>query len=540
MERFVGKGVVLGIVSGKVMVPETEVKIPEKGFVKDTKREVGRFKRAVEIAKEELTDLYSYALKEVGEENAMIFDIHKLMLEDGDLLEGVEELIRAEKVSAEYAVYTVGETFSSIFSDMEDEYMKERALDIADVAKRLIRILSDRPEETVTFEEPRIVLADDLTPSETMKMDKTKILAFATVKGSANSHTAILAKALDIPTLVNVEIKDGKLAAYHGKEAIVDGVEEVLYIDPDEALYKKKYLEELRLKEEKQSLKELKGKENRTRDGRTIEVYANIGCLDDLDSVFENDAGGIGLFRSEYLYLCREDMPEEEWLFRTYKEVAERLYGKKVVIRTLDVGADKRAEYLNLREEENPALGFRAIRISFERLQNFKAQIRAIYRAAYFGNVDIMFPMIASLWEVKKIKDIISEVKEELTREGISYGEPAVGIMIETPAAAVISDLLAKEVDFFSIGTNDLTQYTLAIDRQNEHLSKYYDARHEAVLRLIELAVLNAHANGIPVGICGEMAADTELTERFLDMGVDKLSVAPPKVLPLREKIRSI
>lgn len=538
MKKFSGKGVVKGIVSGTIWVPEEKNFIPEKRRVTAVSEEIVRFREACKKASLQLTERYEEAVEKVGEENALIFDIHKMMLEDEGFLEAIEEMIASEGVNADFAVYTQGIEFSKIFSEMDDEYMKERSIDILDISRRVVRILLNKEEEVLDGD-PCIVLADDLTPSETIRMDKSKVLAFVTRKGSANSHTAILARALDIPALVNVDIEDS-LEEFQGKFAIVDGIEETFYIEPYEEILALKKVEEERLNEEKKKFLALKGLPNVTKDGREIKIFANIGSVEEMEAVIENDAGGIGLFRSEFLYLGRESMPTEEDLFVAYKAVIEGMKGKKVVIRTLDIGADKKVDYMNLDPEENPALGFRAIRICFDDLKIFKEQLRAIYRASAFGNAAIMFPMIISLWEVLEIKKIVAEVKEELSKEGIAYGEPELGIMIETPAAAILSDVLAKEVDFFSVGTNDLTQYTLAIDRQNQKLERFYNPHHEAVLKLIEMAAQNAHANGIWIGICGELGADEELTERFINMGIDELSVAPSRILRVRAKVREI
>lgn len=538
MKKFSGKGVVKGIVSGTIWVPEEKNFIPEKRRVTAVSEEIVRFQEACKKASLQLTERYEEAVEKVGEENALIFDIHKMMLEDEGFLEAIEEMIASEGVNADFAVYTQGIEFSKIFSEMDDEYMKERSIDILDISRRVVRILLNKEEEVLDGD-PCIVLADDLTPSETIRMDKSKVLAFVTRKGSANSHTAILARALDIPALVNVDIEDS-LEEFQGKFAIVDGIEETFYIEPYEEILALKKVEEERLNEEKKKFLALKGLPNVTKDGREIKIFANIGSVEEMEAVIENDAGGIGLFRSEFLYLGRESMPTEEDLFVAYKAVIEGMKGKKVVIRTLDIGADKKVDYMNLDPEENPALGFRAIRICFDDLKIFKEQLRAIYRASAFGNAAIMFPMIISLWEVLEIKKIVAEVKEELSKEGLAYGEPELGIMIETPAAAILSDVLAKEVDFFSVGTNDLTQYTLAIDRQNQKLERFYNPHHEAVLKLIEMAAQNAHANGIWIGICGELGADEELTERFINMGIDELSVAPSRILRVRAKVREI
>lgn len=539
MEKFSGRGVVKGIVAGPIWVPANKNFIPEKKEITDVLSEIERFRLARDKASCQLTERYEEAIEKVGEENALIFDIHKMMLEDEGFIEAIESMIASERVNVDFAVYTQGIEFSKIFSEMDDDYMKERAIDILDISRRVVRILLGKEEEVLDGE-PCIVLAEDLTPSETIRMDKTKVLAFVTVKGSSNSHTAILAKALDIPAVVNVGMDTEKLEAYNGKLAIADGIEGAFYIEPTEEVLKQKKEEEHRINEEKKRFLALKGLPNVTKDGRKIDIFANIGSVEELNSVLENDAGGIGLFRSEFLYLGRQEMPTEEDLFEAYKAVIEGMKGKKVVIRTLDIGADKKVDYMNLDPEENPALGFRAIRICFEDLKIFKEQLRAIYRAAAFGSTAIMFPMIISLWEVLEIKKIVAEVKVELKNEGIAFGEPELGIMIETPAAAIISDVLAKEVDFFSVGTNDLTQYTLAIDRQNEKLDRFYNPHHEAVLKLIEMAVKNAHDNGIWIGICGELGADEELTERFINMGIDELSVAPSRVLRVRAKVREI
>lgn len=540
MKKFIGKSVVKGIVSGTVLVPDSKDYVPEQRKVSDVALEISRFREAREKAADQLTERYNEAFLKVGEENALIFDIHKMMLEDEGFIEAIEGMIATESINAEYAVYSIGIDFSKIFSEMDDEYMKERSIDILDISRRVVRVLENKEEDSLMGSEPCIVFADDLTPSETIRMDKSKVLAFATVKGSLNSHTAILARALDIPALVGVRVDTDNLEQFNGKTAIVDGVDEVLYLDPTEEVLKAKGEEEKNLKEEKKKLLALKGLPNVTKDGRQIKIFANIGSVEELSAVLESDAGGIGLFRSEFLYLGRTSMPCEEDLYQAYKAVIEGMQGKTVVIRTLDIGADKKVDYMNLEPEENPALGFRAIRLCFEDIQNFKYQLRAIFRASVFGSAAIMFPMIISLWEVQEIKKIVEEVKKELKEEGIAFGEPELGIMIETPAAAILSDVLAKEVDFFSIGTNDLTQYTLAIDRQNEKLDKFYNPHHEAVLRLIEMTAKNAHANGIWVGICGELGADVELTERFLEMGIDELSVSPSRVLSVRAKVREI
>ncbi len=538
METYHGKSVLQGIALGKLYVIEKKESTWTKMTVADTESEVARFQTARKEAMEQLDELYQEAMEQVGEENAMIFDVHKMMLEDLDYLEAIENRIRTESVNAEYAVTVTGEEFSAVFSSMDDEYMKARAADVLDISGRVVRVLEGREEPGLHTKEPVIILADDLSPSETIAMDKTKILAFVTKHGSANSHTAILARSLNIPSLVNTDVEITR--AYHGKEAVVDGVSGTLFIEPDEAVLEAKRSEQTEIREREEKLKLLIGQENVTADGRHIHLYANMGNVEDVEKVLDNDAGGIGLFRSEFLYLGRDTFPTEEEQFQAYKEVISRMGGKKVIIRTLDIGADKKADYFELDAEENPALGFRAIRICLTRQEIFRTQLRAIYRASAFGTAAIMFPMIISVEEIRRIKAIVEDVKAELTGEGISFGDVELGIMIETPAAAMISDELAKEVAFFSIGTNDLTQYTLAIDRQNQKLEPFYDAHHPAVLKLIEMTIRNGHKEGAWVGICGELAADDTLTETFLDMGLDELSVSPVYILKLRDKIRHI
>lgn len=538
METCYGKSVLQGIAIGKLYVIEKKESSWTKMTIADADGEVVRFQNAREEAIGQLDELYQEALEQVGEENAMIFDVHKMMLDDLDYLEGIENRIRTEMVNSEYAVTVTGEEFAAMFSSMDDEYMKARAADVLDISARLVRVLEGREEPGLHAREPVIILADDLSPSETIAMDKSKILAFVTKHGSANSHTAILARSLNIPSLVNTDVEITR--DYHGKEAIVDGVTGSLFIEPDEETLeaKKKEQEEIRGREEK--LKLLIGQENITKDGRRINLYANMGNVEDVQKVLESDAGGIGLFRSEFLYLGRDTFPEEEEQFQAYKEVVSRMEGKKVIIRTLDIGADKKADYFQLDPEENPALGYRAIRICLTRQEIFRTQLRAIYRASAFGTVSIMFPMIISVKEIREIKEIVKDVKKELTDEGIAFGEVELGIMIETPAAALVSAELAKEVEFFSIGTNDLTQYTLAIDRQNQKLDPFYDSHHPAVLKLIEMTIQNGHKEGAWVGICGELAADDTLTETFIDMGLDELSVSPTYILKLRDRIRNI
>lgn len=536
MKAYRGKSVLHGIAIGKLYVIEKKESSWTKTTIADADREIARFQRAREEAQTELDELYQEALEQVGEENAMIFDVHKMMLEDLDYIEGVENRIRTEMVNAEYAVTVTGEEFSAVFSSMDDEYMKARAADVIDISGRVVKILEGREDAELHTKEAVIVLADDLSPSETIQMDKSKILAIVTKHGSANSHTAILARSLNIPSLVNTEIDITK--DYHGKGAVVDGVEGVLYIEPDAQTLSVKEKEQAKIQENAEKLRLLIGKENRTKDGRTINLYANMGNVEDVDKVLLNDAGGIGLFRSEFLYLGREDFPTEEEQFTAYKEVVSRMEGKKVIIRTLDIGADKQIDYFELPKEENPALGYRAIRICLTREEVFKTQLRALFRASAFGNLGIMFPMIISVKEIEKIKEIVEEVKLELAREDVAVGEVELGIMIETPAAAVISDLLAPHVDFFSIGTNDLSQYTLAIDRQNQSLDNFFDPHHEAILRLIQMTIENAHKYGAWCGICGELGADMELTARFVQMGIDELSVSPGYTLELRKRIR--
>ena len=540
MREFSGNVVSNGAVFGKIAVFGGDEYVPEKKEVEDTDKELARLNAALDETKSELEGLYEEAIDKVGEENALIFDIHKMMLEDLDYTENIQNLINEDRLCAEYAVFETGKVFSKTFADMDDDYMKARSVDVLDISNRVIRKLTGKAEATLEGDEAVIILAEELTPGETINMDKSKVLAFVTRKGSSSSHTAILARSLGIPALVKVDFGSVALTELEGREAAVDAVNGKLYIEPDfkakEAL--DKLIKELNL--ENALLLELKGKGNVTRDGRKIEIFANIGSEKDVDRVLENDAGGIGLFRSEFLYLGGSEAPGEEEQFASYKEVVERLCGKKVIIRTLDIGADKKVSYLGLSEEDNPALGYRAIRICLNKKDLFKTQLRAILRASTFGNAGIMFPMITSVEEVKRIKIIVDEVKEELIAQGVTIGNPELGIMIETPAAALISDELAKEVDFFSVGTNDLTQYTLAIDRQNENLAEFYNPHHKAILMLIKMACDNAHKNGIWVGICGELAGDTALTRTFVDMGIDELSVSPTKVLSLRKAVRNI
>lgn len=540
MEEFNGNSVSLGVAKGKIIVFQKDGDEPEKEFVQDTEKELIRFNEALNLAKAELEVLYEAAIVKVGEENALIFDIHKMMLEDLDYIDNIENLIKEEHIRAEYAVFTTGEIFARTFEEMDDDYMRARSVDVVDISKRVIRKLTGREEASLEGSEPVIVVASDLTPGETINLDKSKVLAFVTKKGSSNSHTAILARSLNIPALVSVDFISDDLSEFNGKFAAVDAVNGKLYIEPDSDIIERIKELEAELDIRKSELETLKGLENVTRDGRKINIFANIGSENDVEAVLENDAGGVGLFRSEFLYLGRNEAPTEEEQFVSYKEVVRKMAGKKVIIRTLDIGADKKVGYLGLSEEENPALGYRAIRICLNKKELFKTQLRALYRASAFGNLGIMFPMITSVEEVRRIKEIVAEVKEELSSASVEIRSPELGIMIETPAAAIISDELAKEVDFFSIGTNDLTQYTLAIDRQNEKLEEFYNPHHRAILELIRMTCDNAHKNGIWVGICGELAGDTRLTRNFVEMGIDELSVSPSKVLSLRKAVRNI
>ena len=532
-----GKSVFGGVSIGKILFYQRNDKVIKRERVEDVDAEWKRFQDAKDTAVDQLKGLYEKALEDVGEANAMIFEIHQMMLEDLDYLESIENIIRTQEVNAEYAVATTAYNYAAMFSAMDDAYMQCRPADVKDVSERVLNILSGADTGIKEMNEPCIIAADDLAPSETVQLDKSKVLGFATMYGSSNSHTAILARTMNIPAVIG--LGEDLKAEYNGKDAIIDGFTGTLYIEPDEETMKA--MQEKRAKdlEQRALLEQLKGKENVTKSGQKINVYANIGNVSDLGAVLKNDAGGIGLFRSEFLYLENSDFPTEEQQFAVYKKVAESMAGKKVIIRTLDIGADKQVDYFGLDKEENPALGYRAIRICLTRPEIFKTQLRALYRAAVFGNISIMFPMIISVKEVQKIKEIIAEVKEELKSEGIPYKEDVeLGIMIETPASVMVSRELAKEVDFFSVGTNDLTQYTLAIDRQNSKLDEFYDPHHPAVLRMIRMAAESAHAEGAWIGICGELGADLELTEEFLKMGLDELSVSPSMVLPLRNRIR--
>ncbi|MBM6752425.1 phosphoenolpyruvate--protein phosphotransferase [Mediterraneibacter glycyrrhizinilyticus] len=537
MVTISGKSVFGGVSIGKLLFYQRNEKVIKRTHVDDVDKEWSRFQKAKDTAVAQLKKLYDKALDDVGEANAMIFEIHQMMLEDLDYLESIENIIRTQEVNAEYAVATTADNFAKMFAAMDDAYMQGRAADVKDVSERVLDILCGVSDGMKEMDEPCIIAADDLAPSETVQLDKSKVLGFATMYGSSNSHTAILARTMNIPAVIG--LGEALRQEYDGKDAIIDGFTGTLYIDPDEET--RKAMEEKREKdlEQKALLETLKGKENVTKSGQKINVYANIGNVSDLGAVLKNDAGGIGLFRSEFLYLENTDFPTEEQQFSVYKQVAESMAGKKVIIRTLDIGADKQVDYFGLDKEDNPALGYRAIRICLTRPEIFKTQLRALYRAAMFGNISIMFPMIISVKEVLKIKEIIAEVKEELKNEGIPYKDDVeLGIMIETPAAVMVSRELAKEIDFFSVGTNDLTQYTLAIDRQNSKLDEFYDPHHPAVLAMIKMAAENAHAEGAWIGICGELGADLELTETFLKMGLDELSVSPSMVLPLRKKIR--
>jgi phosphotransferase system enzyme I (PtsI) len=535
MVKISGKAIVEGIAIGKIKFldnPAIEIK---QSSITDPEAEYSRFEIAKSKALDELKELYEKALNEVGENDAAIFEIHRMLIEDDDFINAVTDKIKMQYLNSEYAVSMTGEEFAGIFAQMEDKYMKEREIDIRDISRRIIRILQGRKESN-TIEMPSIVASIDLTPSQTIQMDRKKLLGFALKHGSSNSHAVILARAMNIPVISGIDV----CREWDGKTAILDGFEGILYLEPDEAILKEKKNISDQVREKREQLLSLKGKENITKCGKKIEVFANSGDISDIDAALENDAGGIGLFRSEFLYLAKDCFPTEEELFDAYKTAAEKMGGRKVIIRTLDIGADKKAPYFNLEKEENPALGYRAIRICLTEPELFKTQLRAILRASCFGNISVMFPMIISLEEVKKIKEIINEVKEELDQNQIPYREPEKGIMIETPASVIMSDELSKEVDFFSIGTNDLTQYTLAIDRQNSKLETYYDPHHPAILRSIETVVKNGHEHGCLVGICGELAADTSLTGTFIKMGVDELSVSPSFVLVLREKIRSL
>ena len=536
MEMYTGKSIFKGIAIGKILFYQKGEQPVKRVKIEDTAEQIKRYEDARAKAAEQLQGLYEKALKEVGEANAAVFEVHQMMLDDDDYIDSVVNIIETQQVNAEFAVATTGDNFAKMFAEMEDDYFKARAADVKDISERMVNILSGNESGGAIGDEPVIVVAEDLAPSETVQMDKEKLLAFVTRLGSANSHTAILARTMNIPALIEVDIKE----EWNGKMAVVDGYTGTFYIDPDEDILKKmqeKKEEDIKARE---LLQELKGKEDVTVDGKHIKLYANIGGVKDVASVLANDAAGIGLFRSEFLYLEADNYPDEEAQFQAYKTVAENMAGKKVIVRTLDIGADKQVDYFNLDHEENPAMGYRAIRICLDRRDIFRTQLRALLRASAYGNIGIMYPMIISVDEVKEIKKIVESIKAELTEKGIEYGEVEQGIMIETPAAVMISDLLAEEVDFFSIGTNDLTQYTLAIDRQNSKLDNIYDAHHPAVLRMIQKTIENGHKAGCWVGICGELGADMTLTETFLKMGIDELSVSPTFVLPIRKLIREM
>ena len=538
MQYFQGKSVYKGIVMGPVAVLRKNDYQVKRTRIEDADAEILRVTGAVEAAKEQLGRLYDKAVQEVGEASAAIFEVHQMLLEDEDYLESIQSMIRTELVNAEYAAAATGDNFAQMFAAMDDDYMKARAADIRDISERLVWNLSGGADADLNSMEPSVIVADDLSPSETVQMDKEKILAFVTVHGSTNSHTAILARMMNIPALIGVPMKPDELK--NGMTAVVDGFSGQVIFEPDETVKaetKKRIEEEA---EKQKLLQELKGKENVTLDGRRIHIYANIGSVGDMGYVLENDAGGIGLFRSEFLYLGRNDFPTEEEQFQAYRQAAQMMAGKKVIIRTLDIGADKQVDYFQLGQEDNPAMGYRAIRICLKQPEIFKVQLRALLRAAVYGNLSIMYPMITSTEEVKWIYEIVAEVEEELKEQGVQYRIPEQGVMIETPAAVMISDRLAELVDFFSIGTNDLTQYTLAIDRQNERLDDFYNPHHEAILRMIQMVVENAHKCGKWAGICGELGADPTLTEQFVRMGVDELSVAPSMILKLRKIVREM
>lgn len=530
-----GKSVNGGVAMGRLSIYKKSDQIVKRTKISDTDTEIKRYEEATKKAKEQLAMLYDKTLKEVGETSAAIFEVHQMMLDDLDYQESVTQMIQSQSINAEYAVVKTGDNFSQIFSAMDDEYMKARATDIKDISNRVITVLQGLEATEIDSKEPVILVAEDLAPSETVQLDKSLLLSFVTRYGSTNSHTAILARTMNIPALIGVDYSE----EIDGHFGIVDGFEGILYVDPDEEIIEKYRQKQEEEQEKARLLQELKGMPNVTKDGREIKLYANIGGIGDVPAVLQNDASGIGLLRSEFLYLDSDTFPTEEEQFKAYRSVVQTMAGKKVIIRTLDIGADKQVDYFHLEHEDNPAMGYRAIRICLEQPDIFKTQLRAIYRASYYGNISIMFPMIISVDEVKRIKEIVAEVKNELDKQGIEYGDVELGIMIETPAAVWMTEELGKEVDFFSIGTNDLTQYMLAIDRQNPRLDSFYDAHHPAVLRAIQMTVENGHKGGAWVGICGELGADTTLTETFLRMGVDELSVSPSRILSVRAAIRS-
>lgn len=535
MLTFQGKSVINGVAIGKLYLYKKGEQQVKREKTEDTEGELARFQKAQQEAIRQLQDLYEGSVQSIGEASAAIFEIHQMMLQDDGFVEAIENMIRSQSVNAEYAVAATSDNFYKMFSDMEDDYMRERAADVKDISERVLTILNGKSTGAEMLSEPVIIVADDLAPSETVQLDKDKVLAFVTVHGSLNSHTAILAKTMNIPALIGTPIPlDDTM---NGKLAVIDGAKGILYVEPEEAVLAQMQERKKEQEEQRALLLTLRGKENITLDGRKIRLYANIGNSKDLAMVLQNDASGIGLFRSEFLYLEKEDYPTEEEQFAVYKTVAETMAGKKVIIRTLDIGADKQADYFGLAHEENPAMGLRAIRICLTRPEVFKTQLRALFRASAYGNIAIMYPMIISVDEVRRIKEMVAEVKKELEEQAVAYGEVEQGIMIETPAAVMMSRELAEEVDFFSIGTNDLTQYTLAIDRQNPELDSFYDSHHPAVLRMIKMVVDNAHKAGIWAGICGELGADTSLTQEFLKMGVDELSVSPGRILPIRKII---
>ena len=535
MEVYQGKSVFGGIAIGRISVHKKDEQQVKRVRIEDSEQEILRYRQAKQTAMEQLQGLYRKALKEVGEANAAIFEIHQMMLEDDDYNESVENIIRMHQVNAEYAVASTGDNFAQMFSAMDDDYMRARSADVKDISERVLSVLGGRATGIAASGEPVIIVADDLAPSETVQLNKDLVLSFVTVHGSVNSHTAILARTMSIPALIGTAIP--LTDDIDGKVGIVDGKNGCIYVDPDEDTLGRMQQLKLEEQEKKELLQTLKGRENITIDGKKIMLYANIGNSKDLAAVLQNDAGGIGLFRSEFIYLERDTFPTEEEQFQIYRTVAETMAGKPVIIRTLDIGADKKCDYFEMEPEENPAMGCRAIRICLTRPEIFKTQLRALFRASAFGNISIMYPMIISVDELRKIKTIVAEIRQELTEQGVTFGEPKQGIMIETPAAVMMSEELAKEVDFFSIGTNDLTQYTLAIDRQNPKLDAFYDPHHPAVLRMIQMVVENAHKAGIWAGICGELGADTTLTRRFLAMGVDELSMSPGSILPVRKII---
>lgn len=536
MEKFAGKSIFRKVAIGKIFFYEKNTAVVKRTKIEDAKTELDRFEHAKETAKAQLQNLYEKALQEVGDSGAAIFEVHMMMIDDLDYNGSIQNMIESQSVNAEYAVAMTGDNFSTMFAEMDDDYMKARAADVKDISERLVSVLSGVDNDMGNLDEPVILVADDLAPSETVQMDKSKLLAFVTEHGPSNSHTAILARTMNIPAIIGVPIKK----EWHGHMAIVDGYAGCVIIDPDEEEIEKAQKAVAEEEEKQKLLKALKGEKTITKDGKEIHLYANIGSVADTAAVLMNDAEGIGLFRSEFLYLESDTYPTENEQFNAYKTVAENMAGKKVIIRTLDIGADKQVDYFELDKEENPALGYRAIRICLTRQEVFKTQLRALLRASAYGNISIMFPMIIAVDEVRKIKQILKEVKDELREQGIPFKDVEIGVMIETPAAVMVSEQLAQEVDFFSIGTNDLTQYTLAIDRQNPKLDEFYDAHHPAVLKLIQMTIENGHKGGAWVGICGELGADLELTETFLRMGVDELSVSPTFVLPIRNRVRSL